>query len=79
MFQSNMTLTEGNNGAFQKGRSTLKQEKCQQHQENKQKERFARAEARIGDGTNNDLNYDSSDGAKDNASGIKHNTECNKK
>jgi hypothetical protein len=35
MFQSNMTLTEGNSDGLQKGRSILKQEKCQQHEEDK--------------------------------------------
>jgi hypothetical protein len=32
MFQSNMVLMEGNSDALLKGRSTLKQEKCQQHE-----------------------------------------------
>jgi hypothetical protein len=65
MFQSKMTLMEGNNTTLQNELAALRQKELQQDQENKQlKERLARAEAEIRGNVNNDPTNDS-DGDRD--------------
>jgi hypothetical protein len=62
IFQSKMTLMEGDNDDLQNELDTIKQEKLQQNEEKKQfRNELTKLKVATEDSINNDLNYDSSD------------------
>jgi hypothetical protein len=66
IFQSKMTLMEGDNDNLQNELDTIKQEKLQQDEEKKQfRNELTKLKVATEDSINNDLNYDSSDNDDD--------------